>query len=43
MYESTLHILFIPVSSNTMVSLFFLKVFTGDEKHVYLYFWTMKI
>jgi len=26
-----------------MVGLLFLKVFTADERHVYLYFWTMKI
>jgi len=28
-----------------MVGLLFIKVFrpTGDERHVYLYFWTMKI
>jgi len=28
---------------NIMVGLLFLKVFTGDERHAYLYFWTMKI
>jgi len=26
-----------------IVGLCFLKVFTGSEKHVHLYFWTMKI
>jgi len=26
-----------------MVGLLFLKVFTGVERHVYVYFWTMKI
>jgi len=26
-----------------MVGLLFLKVFTADERHIYLYFWTMKI
>jgi len=42
MCESILHISFIPFSSNIMVDLFFLKIFTGDARHVYLYFWTMK-
>jgi len=26
-----------------MVGLLYPKVFTWDERHVYLYFWTMKI
>jgi len=43
MFVNTAYFIHSSLIIKIIVGLLFLKVFTADERHVYLYFWTMKI